>query len=179
LGRIVGDQATGSPQIDVEIAAPLELRTPMGTMATATNRVRMEAWRRRRGSQTAEASPKDQLEKEGEKPAVGSALKARMRRCLILRQGEKAPLKPPAPFPSGSIFQNGRNLSRVRKPRKKRAPLTDSFRSEDPAEMRERGPAAKRRSLAVSRQSEQTARPSALKARMRRRLILRQGKKPP
>jgi hypothetical protein len=53
-----------------------------------------------------------------------------MRRCLILRQGT-SPLRPPAPFPSESMFQNGRNLSRVRKPRKNRAPLTDSFRSEE------------------------------------------------
>src|SRR4030095_8117848 len=43
-----------------------------------------------------------------------------MRRCLILRQGT-SPLRPPAPFPSGSMFQNGKNLSRVRKPRKNRA----------------------------------------------------------
>ena len=53
-----------------------------------------------------------------------------MRRCLILRQGDEPP-ETPAPFPSGSMFQNGRNLSRVRKPRKNRAPLTDSFRSEE------------------------------------------------
>jgi hypothetical protein len=53
-----------------------------------------------------------------------------MRRCLILRQGT-SPLRPPAPFPSESMFQNGKNLSRVRKPRKNRAPLTDSFRSEE------------------------------------------------
>jgi hypothetical protein len=51
-----------------------------------------------------------------------------MRRCLILRQGQ-AP-ETPAPFPWGLILQNGRNLSRVRKPRQKRAPLTDSSRSE-------------------------------------------------
>ena len=70
---------------------------------------------------------------------VGSAPEARMRRCLILRQGT-SPLKPPAPFPSGSMFQNGRNLSRVRKPRTNRAPLTDFFRSESATGMRERGP---------------------------------------
>jgi hypothetical protein len=68
---------------------------------------------------------------------------ARMRRCLILRQGT-SPLRPPAPFPSASMFQNGGNLSRVRKPRRNGAPLTDCHRSEDSAEMRERGPLAKR-----------------------------------
>ena len=89
--RIVGYQATGSPQIDSEMAAPLELRTPMGTVATATNRVRMEAWRQRRGSQTAEDSHKDQPENEGGKREGGGAPEARMRRCLMLRQGEKPP----------------------------------------------------------------------------------------
>src|SRR5258706_6245541 len=69
----------------------------------------------------------------------GGALDARMRRCLILRQGVN-PLRPPAPFPSESMFQNGGNLSRVRKPRTNRAPLTDSLRSEDLTGMRERRP---------------------------------------
>ena len=45
--------------------------------------------------------------------------------------GGNRPSEAPAPFPSAFIFQNGGNLSRVRKPRKKRAPLTDSLRSED------------------------------------------------
>ena len=49
------------------------------------------------------------------------------------------PPETPAPFPSGFRFQNGGNLSRVRKPRNYSAPLTDSLRSEDMAEMRERG----------------------------------------
>jgi hypothetical protein len=75
-----------------------------------------------------------------DQPHAGAgAPEARMKRCLILRQGA-SPLRPPAPFPSDSMFRNGRNLSRVRKPRKNRAPLTDSFRSEDSPEMRERGP---------------------------------------
>ncbi len=63
-------------------------------------------------------------------PEERRALGARMRRCLILRQGA-SPLRPPAPFPSNFIFQKGRNLSRVRKPRTNRAPLTHSFPSED------------------------------------------------
>jgi hypothetical protein len=111
-------QETGTPQIVPEMAAPLELRTPVGTVATATIRVRMEAWRQGRGSQLAEESSKEMVEDEGKDRLVGGAPEARMRRCLILRQGT-SPLRPPAPFPSGSMFQNGRNLSRVRKPRKK------------------------------------------------------------
>jgi hypothetical protein len=136
---IVEDRATGSPQIVPEIAAPLELRTPMGTVATATNRVRMEARRQGRGSQQAEDNSKEMVENEGRDRLVGSAPEARLRRCLKLRQGA-SPLRPPAPFPSGSRFWNGRNLSRVRKPRRNRAPLTDSFRSEESTGMRERGP---------------------------------------
>src|ERR1700687_2534783 len=35
--QIVGNQESGSPQIDTEIAAPLELRTPMGTCGEGCN----------------------------------------------------------------------------------------------------------------------------------------------
>src|ERR1700674_3701724 len=35
--QIVGSQATGFLQVDTEIAAPLELRTPMGTAAQAAS----------------------------------------------------------------------------------------------------------------------------------------------
>jgi len=64
---------------------------------------------------------------------------ARMRRCLILRQGA-SPLRPPAPFPLPFILGNGTTVSRVRKPRTKCAPLTPPFRSEDLTVIRERGP---------------------------------------
>jgi hypothetical protein len=135
----VGNQVTGTLQLDTEMAAPLELRTPAGTAANAAIRVRMEAWRQRRGSQSAEDSSKEMVNNERADRRVEGAPGARMRRCLILRQGA-SPLRPPAPFPSDSMFRNGGNLSRVRKPRKNRAPLTDSLRSQDSPEMRERGP---------------------------------------
>jgi len=145
LWQIDGNQVIGSPQIASEIAAPPELRTPMGTAAAAAIRVRMEVWRQWRWSQLTEDSPKRESEPNdgrGRLPGRASvgrrALGTRMRRCLILRQGAR-PLRPPAPFPSPPIFQNGGNLSRVRKPRKKRAPLTASLRSEDLPKMRERG----------------------------------------
>jgi hypothetical protein len=51
----VGNQATGTLQLDTEMAAPLELRTPAGTVAKAASRVRMEAWRQRRGRQRQKA----------------------------------------------------------------------------------------------------------------------------
>jgi len=152
--QTVGNQATGSPQVDTEIAAPLELRTPMGTAAKAAIRVRMEAWRQWRGSQPAESSCREMVEDEGEDCRVGAggARNARMRRCLILRQGA-SPLRPPAPFPLASRFQKGGNLSRVRKPRKNGAPLTDSLPSEETPEIRERGPLRKREHRTASRWS--------------------------
>src|SRR5713226_4911039 len=59
--QIVGNQATGSLQIDTEMAAPLELRTPTGTAAEAANRVRMEAWRQWRWSQLAESNSSEEM----------------------------------------------------------------------------------------------------------------------
>jgi hypothetical protein len=166
----VGNQATGTLQFGTEMAAPHELRTPAGTCGkgckeSADGSMATKA----RGSQRAEERCKERM--PGKRDGAGSgALEARMRRCLILRQGA-SPLRPPAPFPSTSMFQNGGNLSRVRKPRRNGAPLTDCHRSADTAEMRERGPLAKR---AASR----VARGAARYARMRRCLILRQGASP-
>src|ERR1019366_8712213 len=96
-------------------------------------------------------------ERDGE-VGRGTARYARMRRCLILRQGA-SPLRPPAPFPSGSRFQNGGNLSRVRKPRNNGAPLTNPLRSEDATEMRERGPSAKRAVGRILRQGASPLKP--------------------
>ena len=137
--QIVGSQATGSVQVATEMAAPLAMRTPTGTAAKAANRVRMEVWRQRRESQLADIHlVANGIARRGGRQ--GAARCARMRRCLILRQGA-SPLRPPAPFPCVSSIPNGGNLSRVRKPRPIRAPLTDSLRSETVPVMRERGPA--------------------------------------
>jgi hypothetical protein len=204
LRQIEGKQAIASSQIATEMAAPPVGRTPMGTAAAAAIRVRMEVWRQWRGSQLTEDSPTRESEPNdvrGRLPGSASigrrALGARMRRCLILRQGAR-PLRPPAPFPSPPIFQNGGNLSRVRKPRKNRAPLTASLRSEDLPKMRERGLSAnetvlclplvgperipKRRRKKHNRRGTVPGIASvgrrALWARMRRCLILRQGARP-
>jgi hypothetical protein len=134
----VGNQATGALQFGTEMAAPLELRTPAGTCGkgckeSADGSMATKA----RGSQRAEERSKERM--PGKRGGAGSgAPEGRLRRCLKLRQGA-SPLRPPAPFPSASMFQNGGNLSRVRKPRRNGAPLTDCHRSEDSAEMRERG----------------------------------------
>jgi hypothetical protein len=144
-----GNQATGAPQFGTEMAAPLELRTPAGTSSGSCNESADGSMATQaRGSQPAE-EPFQESRQKGKAMTVGGsgALEARMRRCLTLRQGA-SPLRPPAPFPSGTRFQNGGNPSRVRKPRKIGAPLTDSHRSEERAEMRERGPSARRESMA-------------------------------
>jgi hypothetical protein len=149
--QIEGSRVTGFLQIDTEMAAPLELRTPTGTCGgegrnqSADGSMATMARESMGRMQSEVSSPgKGQGEtRQGETRQGDGALKARMRRCLILRQGA-SPLRPPAPFPSGSMLQNGGNLSRVRKPRRNGAPLTDCHRSEDTAEMRERGPLARR-----------------------------------
>ena len=169
----VGNRATGTLQFVTEMAAPLELRTPAGTCG------------RKGRKQSADGSMATMArEVNGQKNNPGSnrrerwspggtgAPEARMRRCLNLRQGA-SPLRPPAPFPSGSRFQNGGDQSRVRKPRKYGAPLTDPLRSEDIAEMRERGLLAK-----AGEHSECEPAGTARYARMRRCLILRQGASP-
>ena len=98
---IVENQATGTPQIASEIAAPLLYpEHQWAPVATATIRVRMEAWRyygRRQGNRAESSSKTKRMgirESRWENMASRTdALKARMRRCLILRQGA-SPLRP-------------------------------------------------------------------------------------
>jgi hypothetical protein len=59
-------------------------------------------------------------------------------RCPKPRQGEKAPLRPPAPFPWNLMVRSDGDLSRVRKPAPT-PPLTNLRRSEELAMRRERG----------------------------------------
>ena len=135
----VRNPGMGTAQAASEMAAPLVSRTPECNVAAATSAdgsvVILRAWKGNRAE--------DQEAKHPRRRRREWRAEARMRRCLILRQGA-SPLRPPAPFPSGPMFQNGGNLSRVRKPRKTGAPLTDSLRSKDSTEMRERGPFGKR-----------------------------------
>ena len=85
----------------------------------------------------------DGNDRGGVRTRVGArCAKGALRLCLKLRQGA-SPLKPPPPLPCNRGFQNGWNLSRVRRPRKNRAPLTDPIRSEKPTNARQRGHKAK------------------------------------
>ena len=115
---IVGNQATGTPQIATEIAAPLVSRTPRGTVAAATTEC---GWKRgdtdtghgQSSRKPFRGNSGSGRERDCGKGAADGALEARMRRCLKLRQGA-SPLRPPAPFPSNWIIRKGGSLSRVR-----------------------------------------------------------------
>jgi hypothetical protein len=176
--QIVGSQETGSHQIDAEMAAPLELRTPIGTCGERRNPSADGSM----ATMAQETTGRMQSEASWQGKQIGhygrsGARNARMRRCLILRQGA-SPLRPPPPFPRESVYQNGSNRSRVRKPRKTGAPLTDRFRSEETREMRERGPAVRGRTPTGCSLFDQGRGRRAGRA-MRLRLIHRQGGKPP
>ena len=176
-GQNEGNQATGTLQFVTEMAAPLELRTPAGTCGEGCK----ESADGSMATMARESTGRRQSEASWQGKQMGcygtgcygkrGARTARMRRCLILRQGA-SPLRPQAPFPSGTRLQNGGNPSRVRQPRNLSAPLTDSHRSEESAEMRERRPSAKWGSIVDTRRG------TARYARMRRCLILRQGASP-
>jgi hypothetical protein len=143
---IVGNQATGTPQIATEIAAPLVSRTPRGTVAAATTEC---GWKRGDTDTGCKQSgrkpfPGNRGSKRGRDSGKGEAdgaLEARMRRCLKLRQGA-SPLRPPAPFPSDLIIRKGGSLSRVRYAGlKNRPPWTGFLPSEETMPVkRERGP---------------------------------------
>jgi hypothetical protein len=146
--QIEGSQETGSLQIDTEIAAPLELRTPMGTCGEGCNQSAD-------GSMVTMARESDgqnaiREELGGEESMAGEERAEGAHEALPHTPPGGKPPETPAPFPSESSFQNGGNLSRVRKPRNHSAPLTDSLRSEETTEMRERGPSARRAASGVA-----------------------------
>jgi hypothetical protein len=143
---IVGNQATGTPHIASEIAAPLVSRTPMGTVATATSEC---GWKRGdttgvKDNRAESSSGEMRISKESRiKRRRTSALKARMRRCLILRQGDKPP-ETPGPLSLGLDCTEGRKA--VKGSLRRGPPLTAFLPSEEahPA-MRERGPSERAR----------------------------------
>jgi hypothetical protein len=175
----VGGQVTGTLQFDAEMAAPLELRTPTGTCGGSCNQSADGSM----ATMAQESTGRMQSEASWQGKRMGrygrrGARNARTRRCLILRQGA-SPLRPLPPFPRESVYQNGSNRSRVRKPRKNGAPLTDRIRSEEATEMRERGPTVRRAAhpLGAATLTKATGGWCAGRA-MRLRLILRQGASP-
>jgi hypothetical protein len=122
--RIESKQATGSTQVATEIAAPLELRTPMGTAGhgpaheSADGSRAITAQESTTGSKPSgqQASRAMRRREQAVHGSAGTGTKvrhgardARMRRCLILRQGA-SPLRPPAPFPSFFQLAEGRKI---------------------------------------------------------------------
>src|SRR5271157_128107 len=67
----------------------------------------------------------ERIGRSGEQRAI-----ARMRRCLILRQGA-SPLKPPAPFPALPLLGREETCQGSASPAKTRPPLTASLPSEE------------------------------------------------
>jgi hypothetical protein len=170
--QIVGSQETGSLQIDAEMAAPLELRTPMGTCGEG---LQSECgWKHgdngAEDKRRAESNPR--REGRGRERGPGEERAEGAHEALPHTPPGGKPPETRAPFPSESSIQNGGNRSRVRKPRNNSAPLTDSLRSEKTTEMRERGAFGKTGGIPHRGGG-------ARYARMRRCLKLRQGAKPP
>ena len=137
--RNVGNQASGALQFGTEMAAPLEMRTPAGTLR---RKLQKECgWKHgdigARRSQRAEERSKERMPEK--RDGAGNGARRALEALPQTPPGGKPP-ETPAPFPWALILQNGVNPSRVRKPRRSGAPLTDRLRSEERTEMRERGP---------------------------------------
>src|ERR1017187_2057698 len=115
---IVGNQATGTRQIASEIAAPLVSRTPMGTVATATSEC---GWKRGDTTGVKDNRAENSSEK-WLKIRDGRRAEARMRRCLILRQGDKPP-ETPGPLSLGLDCTEGSKSVKGSLRRQKQPPL--------------------------------------------------------
>ena len=145
--EIVGNQATGTPQIDSEIAAPLVLRTPRGTVAAATTEC---GWKR--GDTTgAEDNRQDPV------PEKGCRIRIREREG-VAKCGEDSapdgahealphtspggkPPETPGPLSLGLDCTEGSKSVKGSLRRQKQPPLTDFLPSEEThPTMRERGP---------------------------------------
>jgi hypothetical protein len=140
---VVENQAIGTPQTATEMAAPLVSRTPMGTVATATDEC---GWKRGDTSGGKDNRAANRMGKmEGARDAEQRRASARMRHCLILRQGAKPP-ETPGPFPSRSMVGKGTRLSRVRFAGQKQAALDNlvPFRRKHIPDDQGKGPYRKR-----------------------------------
>src|ERR1039457_1468411 len=128
----VGNQATGTLQFVTEMAAPLELRTPAGTCGKGCKESAdgSMATKARESTGRMQSEERSQGERDGE-VRQGTARHARMRRCLILRQGAKPP-ETPAPLSLGIQVPERREFVKGSQAAQQRRAL-DKFpsRSED------------------------------------------------
>jgi hypothetical protein len=86
--QIEGSQETGSLEIDTEMAAPLESRTPTGTYGGQGRHQSADGSMATKAQESTGRMPSEessQGKRNGEKRRGSGALKARMRRCLKLR----------------------------------------------------------------------------------------------
>ena len=103
---IVGNQATGTPQIASEMAAPQVSKTPMGTVATATIECGWKRGDTTGGKDNRAKSSSDETngyQREGGKWQGGQRAEARMRRCLNTPPGGQPP-ETPGPLSLGAQF---------------------------------------------------------------------------
>ena len=128
---IVGNQETGTPQIATEIAAPLVLRTPIGTVAVATECVWKHGDTGAEQNRTEKSSGKTAHPGEEHTLRGGQRARARMRRCLILRQGDEPP-ETPGPLSLGLDCTEGRKSVKGSL-RRHTPPLTAILPSEEKA----------------------------------------------
>ena len=131
---VVWNLAMGTTQTETEIAAPLVSRTPQCTSSADGSMAILLAWRGNRAE--------DQKDNRGNNGPGESDRRAdaRMRRCLILRQGDKPP-ETPGPLSLGLDYTEGRKSVKGSLRRQNQPPLTDFLPSETThPDMRERGP---------------------------------------
>ena len=131
--QVVGNRGTGTPQIATEIAAPLVLRTPTGTVAGATTEC---GWKHGdTGAQDSRADNRSCERVQSEESGMlrgGRRAQARMRRCLILRQGDEPP-ETPGPLSLGLDCTEGRKAVKGTLRRQEQPPLTAFLPSEKTA----------------------------------------------
>ena len=140
--QIVESQVTGSRQIASEMAAPLELRTPMGSAAKAAIRVQMEVWRQWRGSQLAEGNPMGTGRRQSKGNPVASRVSSALRAHEALPQTSPGGKPPETPGPLSLLphysdpSESVKGSQAAQKPRA----LDRLPRLGRPTVMRERGP---------------------------------------
>ena len=111
--QIVGNQVTGSLQVVTEMAAPSELRTPMGTAAEAAIRVRMEVWRQWRWSRLTDHNPKSEeteRESQASKFSGGGAPAGAHEALPHTPPGGKSPPETPGPLSLATHCRGGREF---------------------------------------------------------------------
>jgi len=179
--QIEESRATGSAQVDSEMAAPLEFRTPTGTVATATAEC---GWKH--GDNGAAGNRQNPIHREfGGRRAIGTKWDSALRAHEALPQtppGGKPP-ETPGPLSLDSDFAERRESVKGSQAAHQSRALDrfPPFSTPLPT-IRERGPLGSGACLPpVGRHSSLALggrRPARPGARMRRCLILRQGASP-